>query len=349
MRSPYLRPTLVFTLLALTVGLTTAEEVWFVGVASWPGVNATRWRSEAVLYNATGAPQEVRLELRARGFGTTSASQTLSLAAGEVRRLPNLYAALGAPAGTGVLRLVGPALAWVRTFNQGESGTFGQDVPPVRMGDTVPAEEKRLFPASASTDLQAGFRSNLLLLNFGGQPATFTVRGCGAATSVEVAGGAYEQMNNLAGWLGCPDGPFVAEVESSAPWYGYVSTVDADTGDPTTVRGEPAPVSGQAGNCAPVVTSFTASPSEVVQGNDIDLVASFSDPDGDPVSWTLRIDPNATAKGYFVGPTSGTGALVSRVRTQLAGLMLVEVTASDDKGGITRAVAGANVRCTCGP
>lgn len=349
MRSCDVRPVLVVSLLVLAAALAAGEEVWFVGVASWPGANGTRWRSEAVLYNATGAPQEVRLELRARGFGTTTASQTLSLAAGEVRRLPDVYVALGAPAGTGLLRLEGPVTAWVRTFNQGEPGTFGQDVPPVRIADTASSEEKRVFPASASANLQAGFRSNLLLLNLGGQPATFTVRGCGASASVEVAGGAYEQMNNLAGWLGCPDGPFVAEVESSGPWYGYVSTVDAVTGDPTTVRGVPLPITGQPGNHAPVVTSFTASPPEVVQGNDIELRASFSDPDGDPVSWTLRVDPNATAKGDFVGPTSGTGALVSRIRTQLAGLLLVEVTASDGRGGTTRAVAGANVRCSCGP
>lgn len=347
MRSRHMRPVLVVSLLVLAAALAAGEEVWFVGVASWPGANGTRWRSEAVLYNATGAPLEVRLELRARGFGTTTASQTLSLAAGEVRRLPDVYAALGAAAGTGLLRVEGPVMAWVRTFNQGEPGTFGQDVPAARIADTVPSEEKRLFPASASANLQAGFRSNLLLLNLGGQPATFTVRGCGASASVEVAGGAYEQVNNLAGWLGCPDGPFMAEVESSGPWYGYVSTVDAVTGDPTTVRGVPAPVTGQPGNHAPVVASFTASPAELVKGSDVDLRGAFSDPDGDPVSWSLRIDPGSTAKAEIVGPASGSGALVSKVHTKDAGLLLVQVTVTDGRGGVTTAVTGAVVLCHC--
>lgn len=347
MRSRHMRPVLVLSLLVLSSALAAGEEVWFVGVASWPGANGTRWRSEAVLYNATGAPQEVRLELRARGFGTTTASQTLSLAAGEVRRLPDLYSALGAAAGTGLLRVEGPVMAWVRTFNQGEQGTFGQDVPAARIADTVPSEEERLFPASASATLQAGFRSNLLLLNLGGQPATFTVRGCGASASVEAAGGAYEQMNNLAGWLGCPDGPFVAEIESTGPWYGYVSTVDAVTGDPTTVRGLPAPVTGQPGNHAPVVASFTASPAELVKGSDVELRGGFSDPDGDPVSWTLRIDPGSTAKAEIVGPTSGTGALVSKVHTTDAGLLLVQVTVTDGRGGVATAVTGAVVLCHC--
>lgn len=347
MRSRHMRPVLVLSLLVLSSALATGEEVWFVGVASWPGANGTRWRSEAVLFNATGAPQEVRLELRARGFGTTTASQTLSLAAGEVRRLPDVYAALGAAAGTGLLRVEGPVMAWVRTFNQGEQGTFGQDVPPVRIGDTVSSEQKRLFPSSASANLLTGFRSNLLLLNLGGQPATFTVRGCGASASVEVAGGAYEQMNNLAGWLGCPDGPFVAEVESSGPWYGYVSTVDAITGDPTTISGAPAPVTGAPGNHAPVIASFTASPAEVEKGHAVDLRGVFSDPDGEPVSWTLHIDPGSTADAELAGPTSGTGTLVSRVQTRGAGLLLVQVTVTDGRGGVATAVTGAVVLCHC--
>ncbi|HPC84782.1 MAG TPA: hypothetical protein P5234_16080 [Thermoanaerobaculaceae bacterium] len=341
------RPFLVCASIVLGVALAAGEEVWFVGVASWPGANGTRWRSEAVLYNATGAPQEVRLELRARGFGTVTASRTLSLAAGEVRRLPDLYAALEAAPGTGVLRIEGPVMAWVRTFNQGEQGTFGQDVPPARIADAVPSEGTRLFPASASASLQAGFRSNLLLLNFGGQPATFTVRGCGASASIEAAGGAYEQMNNLAGWLGCPDGPFIVEVSGSGPWYGYVSTVDAVTGDPTTVRGVPAPQSGQPGNHAPVVVSFTATPGELVKGGDVVLRGAFADPDGEPVSWTIRIDPGATARAEITGPTSGTGPLASTVHTLDAGLLLVEVTVSDGRGGIATAVTGAVVLCHC--
>lgn len=341
------RPVLSLSLLALTAAAAGGQQVWLVGVASWPGANGTRWRSEAVLFNATGAPQEVVLELRARGFGTAAARRAVTLAAGEVRRLPDLYAALGAAPGTGVLLVEGPVMAWVRTFNQGENGTFGQDVPPAGIGEVVPAGERRLFPAHASASLQTGFRSNLLVQNFGGQPATFTLHGCGAAASVEVAGGAYEQMNNLAGWLGCPDGPFVVEVESSAAWYGYVSTVDAVTGDPTTVRGLPAPVTGEPGNHAPVVVSFTASPTELVKGGDVDLRGSFADPDGDAVSWSLRLDPGSTARAEIVGPTSGSGALVSKVRTIDAGLLLVQVTVTDGRGGVTTAVTGAVVLCHC--
>jgi hypothetical protein len=340
-------PVIAVVLVTLGGGLAIAEEVWFAGVGSLPGSGSTRWRSEAVLHNPTDAAQEVQLELRARGLATSAASTSLTLAAGEVRHLPDLYQALGAGPGSGVLRVDGAVLTWVRTFNQGATGTFGQDVPPVRLADIVGTGQKRVFPASSSSNLQTGFRSNLLLLNMGGLAATFTMRGCGGSTSVEVAGGAYDQVNNLGSWLGCPNGVFILEVEASAPWAGYVSTVDPVTGDPTTVRGQPPPAPSVPGNHPPVVGSFAASPLELVKGEDVDLRGTFADPDGDPVSWSLRLDPGSTAKASLVGPTSGTGSLVSRVHTTDAGLLLVEVTVTDGRGGVTTAVAGARVLCHC--
>lgn len=347
MRRLHTWPVLAIVPMVLLAASTTADEIWFAGVASLPGANNTRWRSEVVLYNPTTEEQNVRLELRPRGFGTISDALTLGLAASEVRRLSDLYAALGAGPGSGLLRVDGAVLAWVRTFNQGEPGTFGQDVPPVRVGDAVSTGEKRLVPAMMSRNTETGFRSNLLLLNLGGVPATFMVRGCGATHSLEIAGGAYEQLNNLGGWLGCPDGAFIATVEGSAPWYGYVSTIDPFTGDPTTVRAVAEPITGDPGNRAPVVHSFYANPAQLVVGGDIDLRGTFSDPDGDQVGWSLRIDPGATARAEIIGPTSGTGALVSKVRTVGAGMLLVQVTVTDGRGGVTTAVAGAVVLCQC--
>lgn len=340
-------PVIAIALVTLGGSAAVAEEVWFAGVGSLPGSGSTRWRSEAVLHNPSDAVQVVQLELRARGFGIPAAGTSLTLAAGEVRHLPDLYQALGSGPGSGVLRVDGAALIWVRTFNQGTPGTFGQDVPPVRLADIVGTGQKRVFPASASSNLQTGFRSNLLLLNMGGQTATFTMRGCNGATSVEVAGGAYDQVNNLGSWLGCPNGVFMLEVEATAPWAGYVSTVDPVTGDPTTVRGQAPPAPGTPGNRPPVVGSFAASPLELVKGEDVDLRGTFTDPDGDPVSWSLRLDPGSTARATLVGPTSGTGNLVSKVHTTDAGLLLVEVTVTDGRGGVTTAVAGARVLCHC--
>lgn len=347
MHKPYTRSVLTFALMVFLATAATADEVWFAGVASLPGANNTRWRSEVVLLNPGAGEQTVRLELRARGFGTVSDALTLYLAAGELRRLPDLYAALGAGTGSALLRVEGSVLAWVRTFNQGEPGTFGQDVPPVRVGDAVPTGETRLVQAMASRNTETGFRSNLLLVNLGGVPSVFMVRGCGATHSLEIAGGAYDQVNNLGSWLGCPDGAFIASVEGGAPWYGYVSTIDPFTGDPTTVRAVSEPITGDPGNRAPVVHSFAATPAQLVAGGEVELRGAFSDPDGDPVSWSLRIDPGATARAEMTGPTSGSGGLVSRVRTLSAGMLLVQVTLTDGRGGVTTAVAGAVVLCGC--
>ncbi len=337
------RPITLVVLAILLAVPAVAEEVWYAGVASQPGANATRWRTEVVLHNATATAQQVELELRARGSDTAGPTKTLSLAPGEVKGLPDLYTALEAPAGSGSLRVEGSVMTWVRTFNQGEQGTFGQDVPAVRFADAVPPDEARLFPATTSQNIETGFRSNLLLLNLGGTAATFTVRGCGASTSLPVPGGAYDQLNNLGQWLGCPNGPFVAEVEANGPWFGYVSTIDPLTGDPTTVSGMAAPTTGEPGNHPPVVALFTATPNELIFNQETELRGVFYDPDQHPVSWRVSISPSSTARATIIGPTSGTGVLLTTVRVRGVGLLVVEVTVTDGHGGTAKAVAGASV------
>lgn len=351
-RSPYdngminlrFRPITLLVLAILFAVPAVAEEVWFAGVASQPGANATRWRSEVVLHNATATAQQVELELRARGSDTAGPTKTLSLAAGEVKGLPDLYTALGAPAGSGSLRVEGSVMTWVRTFNQGEEGTFGQDVPAVRFAAAVPPDEVRLFPATTSQNIETGFRSNLLLLNLGGTAATFTVRGCGATTSLPVPGGAYDQLNNLGQWLGCPNGPFVAEVEADGPWFGYVSTIDPSTGDPTTVSGMAPPTTGEPGNHPPVVALLTAEPSSLPNHQTAELRGVFYDPDQHAVSWTVRVAKSSTGGGQITGPVTGSGNLVTQVQARKPGLLVLEVTVNDGHGGVSKAVTGISVR-----
>jgi hypothetical protein len=208
----------------------------------------------------------------------------------------------------------------------------------------VPPGDKRRFQAVATRNVATGFRSNLLLQNLASEPVTFTIRGCGTSTSLEIAGNAYDQLNHLGSWLGCAAGPFVAEVEASGPWNGYVSTIDPFTGDPTTVPGIPVWTSGEPGNRAPIISMFVASPAEILANKEFDLHGAFYDPDQEPVTWSLRILPSSTSEGQFTGPTSGTGVLVSRVRVFNAGLIVVEVTVRDTKGGVTKALTAVTVR-----
>ena len=206
----------------------------FAGVASAPGVNGTEWRSEVVLANPGATAASVRLDLVPRGETGVVASQSLVLGAGETRRIPDIYTALGAASGAGTLRVTGSVLAWVRTFNQGTGGTFGMDVPPVTpVSPGVPL----LFPIEVPADPATQFRSNLLLINLETTTTTFMLVSGTTAKTYDVPGGVFAQISGLGQWMGLPAGPTMLTITATGRWSGLVSTIDPACGDPTTVRG----------------------------------------------------------------------------------------------------------------
>lgn len=208
------------------------------GVASAPGSNQTVWRSSATLVNPAAAAVPVKLEIVPRDGTAVVASRQMTLAAGELKTIPNLYQELSAPSGAGTLRVTGDALVWVRTFNQGEEGTFGQDL--VGSGEAVfAAGERVLFPLATATNLLTQFRSNLLLLNLESTPIDVTLQSGNASKVISLPGRTYRQLDQVGKQqLGLPAGTSLLEVRATGKWVGYVSTVDPVTGDPTTVRGQ---------------------------------------------------------------------------------------------------------------
>ncbi len=216
---------------------TPRDVVLFPGVASAPGANQTQWRSEGLVYNRATTARAVLLELLPKDGTTVAASTSLSLAGGEIRRLADLYAALHASQGSGMLRVTGDVLTWVRTYNQGTSSTFGQDVPPVLPAGGTAAGVEVLFPISRPADKNKDFRSNLLLVNHETFKLTCTVSAGATSKTTEVPAGAYAQINDVGAWLGVPAGWATITVRANGRWSGTVSTIDPYTGDPTTVSG----------------------------------------------------------------------------------------------------------------
>lgn len=220
-----------------------ASESWqpsarlFPGVASLPGSGSTKWRSEAVLVNPTAAAQTATLDLIPRDAATVAKTATRSAPAGQLLRIADLYADLGVTSGAGMLRVTGEALTWVRTFNQGSPGTFGQDVPPASLGEAFAAATDVLFPITTPANQATEYRSNLLLLNLESAPITFTLTAGSKSTTRIVAGGTYTQIDKVGSFLQLPAGLAVLAVRATGRWAGVVSTVDPGSGDPTTVRG----------------------------------------------------------------------------------------------------------------
>lgn len=215
--------------------------VLFPGVASAGGAVGTQWRSEVILHNPNAAGRTALLEVIPRGASTVSKSVSLTLQALEVRRLPDLYSELGATAGAGLLRVAGEVLTWVRTYNQGATATFGQDVPPVMPAGGVEADVQVIFPISTPADAREDFRSNLIIYNHGTATLTVTVASGSVSRTADVPAAAYAQVNDVGTWLGLSAGWAGITVTGNGRWSGTVSTIDPKTGDPTTVVGIPAP------------------------------------------------------------------------------------------------------------
>ncbi|MCU0294281.1 MAG: hypothetical protein MUF10_20230 [Thermoanaerobaculaceae bacterium] len=206
------------------------------GVASSSGSGGTRWRSEAVLYNPGAAPAQATLELIPRDAAAVAKSAERTVLPGQTVRMPDVYAELGAASGAGMLRVRGGLPAWVRTFNQGSPGTFGQDAPGAPQ-TAFGADTDVLFPVSTPADPTREFRSNLLLLNLEATPITFTLTASGKSATKTVAGGTYTQIDKVGTFLQLAPGRTVLAVRATGRWAGTVSTVDPGSGDPTTVRG----------------------------------------------------------------------------------------------------------------
>jgi len=208
----------------------------YPGVALLQGANGTVWRSEAVLYNPGASAMTVRLELVPRGSGTVTASRDVPLAPGTAMFVENVYDALGAGNGAGTLLVSGGALAWIRTFNQGQEGSFGQEVPAVLQSTGLPGQTV-LFPLKTAADPSKEPRSNLILENLEERPITVTVRSGTLEKSWIVQPGAMIQIDRIGRALGLPAGVAVIAVAGEGRWAGFVSTIDPYSGDPTTVLG----------------------------------------------------------------------------------------------------------------
>lgn len=96
-------------------------------------------------------------------------------------------------------------------------------------------------------------------------------------------------------------------------------------------------------NFSPVITSFAANAGASAPGVPVasQLSATFTDPDGDPVSWALSLDPGSPP-GTFT-PSSGVGTLSSVFRATASGTAVVRVVASDTRGGQAQATLSITV------
>jgi hypothetical protein len=226
-------------------------------VAHLPGVGGTKWRTDLAVVNRNGAAADLTLTFWPYGNGGDGVVATHTLAAGAAVEWSDVLVSLFHLASTNVKGSVqvdgsAPVVVSSRTYNQAAAGTYGQEYPAIRAGTALPLGAIGVLPQLARN---AGFRTNLGLLNAGVGDATVEIRlfaasgpQVGTTRTATVAPGRYWQQDDIFGAAGAGDqsGAYAtigAATTGGAVW-AYASVIDNATGDPTTVPVQVASASG---------------------------------------------------------------------------------------------------------
>lgn len=159
------------------------------GAANLPGAGGTIWKTDLDITNRGGFNMTATVALLVRNQANPSpVTQSFTVAPGESLHWDNALDAIFGFGGAATLRVMGAGgdlVASSRTYNDDPSGTFGQYVPGVPLGDAVvPGRSATLIGLSQSATARTGFRTNLGL-----------VSGCDFTITVDV------ELYNAAGTL----------------------------------------------------------------------------------------------------------------------------------------------------
>jgi CubicO group peptidase (beta-lactamase class C family) len=224
-------------------GLSSGGEIhqWIPGAAHNTGLHQSMWRTDLALLNLSG--RQARVSVIFHGpAGVADAS--LVLAQGEQRIVHDVVAELEA-SGSGTLEIVSdaPVLASSRTFNTSADGTFGQYYGGSPTSAGAAAGETRWLTALRQ---DAWFRTNISLLNAGGETATVRVRlfqsdGQELATTTQTlpSGASVQLLTPFARIAGRDDiisGYARVEVDTGEGVLALASVMDNSTNDPATVE-----------------------------------------------------------------------------------------------------------------
>jgi hypothetical protein len=225
-------------------GSVTLLEEWFVpNVAHVNGAGGSKWRSDLDVLNAGMTATSFQITLLAGGM---TEDKTYSLGAGQAMRYVDVVGELFGYQGVAALKLLvdGHAVqVAARTYNETSSGTMGQTIGAMTMANAATLDHSRwILGLSHTAAHDAGFRTNLGLLNVSDQAATVTVdfyRADGTMVgSVDASLGTMKQMqlNDVLARVSDTDVAVAYAVvrvhESRAYVLGYASVVDNGTNAP---------------------------------------------------------------------------------------------------------------------
>ncbi|GBC79584.1 hypothetical protein HRbin09_00806 [bacterium HR09] len=218
------------------------SNVYWLPVASRAsGLSGTQWRTDLGLLNLSGS--EARVELRFYGRSGLR-SNTVLVANGAQSILVDVVGQMGVSSDSGALEIRSdqPLRVTSRTYNQGASGTYGQNIDAYAEGGGLGAGQTAWLPQL--TENQA-YRCNIAVTNTGSVPATVTVTlydGSGAQlasyTYRDMQPGEWRQERAFydRGYTSLSRAYAKVTVGSGSGVVAYASVVDNVTGDATTIR-----------------------------------------------------------------------------------------------------------------
>ena len=230
----------------ITVSAAPAHRYIVPSVAHAPGAGGTQWRTDLAVVNRSGQAASVTLTYV---DDTQTLVRTTSLANGGTAELRDIlvgtFGLSAAAANKGTLLIgsnVGLAVT-SRTYNQATAGTYGQRYPALTVTDAIPTGKVGIVPQIKKN---AGFRTNLGVVNLGQSPCTVAVKLWNAA-GTQVGGtkqltaqeGRWLQQDDIFGSTGAGAQEIAyatVEVQTAGgSVWAYASVVDSATGDPTTI------------------------------------------------------------------------------------------------------------------
>ena len=225
-------------------------EAWVAVVpaaAHAPGDKGSLWRTDLAVVNHGGSQAAVALTfVPVEG---APVARTESFEAGTTREWADVLASLfGVAAGassSGAIRISADRALCVssRTFNQGETGTFGGFLPAVTAERALTPGRVGILPQLTRNAL---FRTNVGVTNLGSATVAATIRlisengsAAGSPLAVTVPPGGLHQVVDPFGEAGAGDRDVAyATVEVTTPGglaWAYASVIDNRTGDPTII------------------------------------------------------------------------------------------------------------------
>ncbi len=138
------------------------------------------WRTDMRIFNPTASAQFATLTFYPQNNGGSPQTSSLTINAGETKRLDSVLATLFGAAATnigGALHVTtgNPAslVVTARTYNQTSNGTFGQFIPAVTAADAVGKGDRALQILQAEDSVR--YRTNLGIAEVTGKAATVEV------------------------------------------------------------------------------------------------------------------------------------------------------------------------------